>query len=589
MQRRAAVAVALSLVASAPAVNAQVRGVAPGPDTPRLLVAVFASNDRALGVQVADAIRTRISTTVSPRQLYVIPKEQIVNFLESSGYRPDSSLGPADLKELAKQLRADDIVFGEATRNGSGIKIEPRLLVASDPRYAQPLPEMTVSSPTDAGRQVERSLGDARKQLVDFRACQNHIRGRALDKAIASAQAGIAKYTNATIARLCLVNAQIELKSHPDSMLRVVNEIMKIDPENSMALGFAFVAYQQKGDAENAVRTLITMQKLDPTNGSLREQIVQELAKLGQPQKALDIVNEMLAASPGDPQLVRQRWLLSLQVAAGADSATRAAAFGRAVTSGEEMVRGDTAAADSTYYSRQIAAAIGAGNPAKSIEIATAATRKFPRSVTFWVDRAQAERAAARQDSSRKLQYLSAADESMRQAMTIDPKVAQGNVFRAAMNLEMGRTDTAVAIARRGVAAGEDAKQWGTFLLGPTRDMMAKAQKSDSVLHWEQMLAMAQEADKLAPQPTSKFFVGVASFQIGLNALQEASEVQKAKKPDNAKLCMLGKRINDNWLITQVNMPAGGVIEPAVARQVLGVVAQYGPAAEDIVKRSCKK
>jgi tetratricopeptide (TPR) repeat protein len=591
MQRRATIAVALSLgMAGAPALNAQVRGVAPGPDTPRLLVAVFASNDRMLGVQVADAIRQRITTASNPRQLYVIPKEQIVNFLESSGYRPDSSLGPADLKELAKQLRADDIVFGDATRGPAGIKVEPRLLVASDPRYSQPLPELSVSSPNDAGRQIERSLGDARKQLVDFRACQNHIRGRALDKAIASAQAGIAKYTNSTIARLCLVNAQIELKANPDSMLRVTDEILKIDPENSMALGFAFVAFQTKGDNASAIRTLMRMQQLDPGNPTLREQVVTELAKLGQPDTALVIVDAMLTANPGDPQLVRQKWLLSLSAAANKDTAggVRAAAFARALAAGEEMVRGDSATADSTYYARQIAAAVVANNPTKSTQLAAAATRKFPRSVTFWTDRANAERAAARQDSTRKAQYLSAADESMRQAMALDPKTPNGNVFRATVNLEMGRVDTAVAIARRGVAAGEDRRQWGTFLLGPTRDAVTKAQKSDSLEHWEQALALAQEADGLAPQPTSKFFLGVASFQIGINALQTVSELQKAKRPDNPRMCALGKRINDMWLITQVNMPAGGSIDAGTARQVLGFVAQYGPNAEQIVKQTCK-
>src|SRR5919201_3237168 len=135
MQRRAMTAVALTLGASiAPiALGAQSRtGVGPNPDTPRLLVAVFASADRASGVQAADAIRTRVSNAVPVKQLYVIPKQDITNYLESSGYKPDSSLGPTDLKELAKLLRADEVLGGTVTRTSTGFKIEPRLMLARD-------------------------------------------------------------------------------------------------------------------------------------------------------------------------------------------------------------------------------------------------------------------------------------------------------------------------------------------------------------------------------------------------------------------------------------------------------------------------
>src|SRR5688572_13673139 len=98
MQRRATIAVALSLGLSAETIAQTRPGMGPGPDTPRLLVAVFSSPDRLAGVQVADALRSRVTSAVNIRTLYVVPKENIVQFLESSGYRADSSLGMADLK-----------------------------------------------------------------------------------------------------------------------------------------------------------------------------------------------------------------------------------------------------------------------------------------------------------------------------------------------------------------------------------------------------------------------------------------------------------------------------------------------------------
>ena len=582
MQRRATIAVALTTLGLSADLDAQRPGSGPGPNTPRLLVAVFSSPERLVGVQVADAIRSRMTSAVSARTLFTVPKENIVSFLESSGYRADSSLGMADLKELAKQLRADEIVMGNVTREGNGFRAEPRLLYAGDPRYSQPLPPVA-GSPGDIARQTERAVQDARKQIPDFKDCQNYIRSSEHAKAIASANAGIAKYPNAVMARLCLANAFVDMKASPDSALRVTNEILRLDPQSLMGHQFAYAAYSTKGDGENAIRELMAMQKLDPGNQTLMASIITELGRMGAAERALPIVDTLLLQNPGDPMLLRNRWTLSTAAATQAtDSMAKKRYFAEAITAGENMVRGDTTLADSVYFTRQIGAAQGSGNPAKAIEFASRATQKFPRNTFYWVTRANLERAAGQLDQALN---------SMRQAMSIDPKTPNASLFIAQIYIDQKRADSAVAFARRAIAAGEDARTWGTFLLQPTRDAVTEAQKpanADSVQYWERAFALAKEADRLAPQPTSKFLVGVTSFYIGMNALQQLSEASKAKKPDNAKLCTLAKRNQEMWLETQTNMPAGGAIDRSTAGQVLGVVNQYSGNVDEVAKTSCK-
>jgi len=254
MQRRATIAVALTLgLASPAALVAQMRAQGPNPDTPRLLVAVFSSNDRSAGVMAADAIRTRVQNLANVKQLYVIPKNDIVTYLESSGYRPDSSLGLTDLKELAKLLRADEVLAGSVTRSATGgYRFEPRLMLARDPALAQPLPAVEAANANDAARQVEKSLNEARKQLADNKACENAIRDQKWAAAIAAANAGIVKYPTATIARLCLANVYLAMQTTkdslgapPDSVLKVTDEIRRLDPKNSQALRFAYAAYEK--------------------------------------------------------------------------------------------------------------------------------------------------------------------------------------------------------------------------------------------------------------------------------------------------------------------------------------------------------
>lgn len=592
MQRRATIAVALAFGgASAPSLSeAQSNRNLPGADTPRLLVVVFASRDRLLGVQAADAVRSRLASVSSPRQLYLIPKEQMVSFLESSGYKADSSLGLTDLKELAKGLRADEIIAGLVSRGvGATYRIESRLMLAVDPSKGQPLPVVETANLSDAGRQIERALGDARKQLADNRACENHIRAGAIDKAIVAANAGIAKYANATLARLCLANA-FQASKQTDSVLKVTDEIRRLDPRSSFAFRLAFLAYKDKADQEqdparqqgfreSSVRALVSLLALEPSNPSLQNQVITELAKLGRPSVALPIVDTLLHHNPGDPQLLRQKWLLMLQAATAADSASKSGAFARAIAGGEEMVKADTTLADSVYYFRQIAAAM-ATSPQRGAEYAAKGVQKFPNNQDFWWIKARAERSAGQ---------VQTAQGSVQRLLSLNPKYPSANVLLGQLFLELNMVDSAVALARRAVAAGEDAKTWGSFLLAPANAAVKKAQESSkdsikvkdgtAVADWEAALALSQEADKVNPSATSKFFVGVSSFQVGIDAVTHA---QKAKS------CPLAKKAQDMFLLTQTHMPAGGSIDPATAQQVLGYVAQYAPAADQMVKQYCK-
>lgn len=572
VKRHAVYSVALTLgVMSAPAaLRAQAsRGVGPNPDTPRLLVAVFNSSDRASGVQAADAIRSRVQSAANIKQLYVIPWNDIKNYLESSGYKSDSSLGTTDLKELAKLLRADEILAGTATRTPTGYRIEPRLMLARDPALAQPLPMVEAANAGDAARQIEKSLQDARRQLADNKACENAIRDNKNDQAIVLARAGVTKYPNATIARLCLANAFIAMKSPTDSVLRVTDEIRRIDPKNSQALRFAYTAYKSKNDNENAVRALVRLLELEPNNPTLQAQVVSELAQLGKPEVAIPIIKDLLAQNPGDPQLLRQLWLLSLAQAAAADSTTRASRFGEAVLAGEEMARVDTTLADSVYFERQIIAA-NIMTPARGLEFASRAVQRYPNSATFWASKANAERKAGQSQM---------AIESAKRALSINPKAPNVSLLMAQIYVDLNQSDSAVAVARRAVASGEDSKTWGAFMLAPTQAAFKKAQETKDVKDYESALALAQESDRLSPSATSKFFIGVSAFSIGIDALQQA------QKP---KSCPLARKAQQMFVETMTNMPAGGSVDPNVAKQILGYVGQYSPAAEQMVKQYCK-
>ncbi len=631
MQRLAlnAVALVLGTASVASTAEAQTRRNLPGADTPRLLIAVFQSPQRGLGVEVADALRQRMTNVMNARQLYIIPREQMVTFLESSGYKADSSLGFTDLKELAKNLRADDVVGGEVTKNGSSLRIVPRLMLATDPSVSQPLPAIETTSLADAARQAERSYHEARKQLPDDRACKNHIRSAldqsgavsnpaSLDKAVASAYAGIVKYPNAVIVRLCLANA-FQVQKMWDSVLAVVDVVKKLDPNSKQANIFAVEANKQKADAEpdptksqqyreRSVQLLVALLKLDPSNQSLQNNVIGELAKLGKPSIAIPIVEDLLKQNPGDPSLLKTRWQLKLADAATADSAGRQSRLVAALTAGEDMAKSDTALADSTYYSRQVAAAM-THSAQKGAEWTARATQKYPTNQEYWWYRARQERSAGQ---------IPAASQSLSRLLALNPKYPSATVMLGQLFLDQKMNDSAVALARRAVASGEPKATWGQFLLAPTQAAYQKAAASDSIARadtlspakraqatadYEATLALAQEADKLSPTPQAFFFIGVSSFQVGLAAVNGAQASGAASVPSTkgtpsrqqreaqaearTRACELAKRATDMMLLAMVNMPRGGSISPATAQQILGFAPQVSSAAEQMAKAYC--
>src|SRR5437773_10745532 len=239
--RTVAGAIAIAAVSAPRIARAQTRSSSqqPGAATPRILIATchtVSSATGTLGVDVAEAVRSRVQQENPIRQLYVLSRNDINNYLTSSGYKADSALSVSDLKELAKLMRADEILDCTATKTPGGLHADARLMLARDVSLAQPLPAIDARDAGDAARKVERELTDARKALPEYRRCETALRDQKWAEAAAAARAGLAKDASSTLSRLCLMSAYQYGKSGPDSVLRVAEEVMRQDSTNALAM-----------------------------------------------------------------------------------------------------------------------------------------------------------------------------------------------------------------------------------------------------------------------------------------------------------------------------------------------------------------
>ncbi len=560
-----AVAVVATLV---PSVASAQRQQLPGPDTKKVLVTAF-RGDVESGPKLAEEIRSRVAGDFSIRTLMPVSKKDIENTLAQSGYRPDSALSPNDIKELAKLVHADEVIDGTIVRSAAGFRVNARMFLPRDVSLSQPL--LTNAEVKDLGEAAKIIVGEydkARGQISNNQACENGIRANTNAVAIAAARKGLKDYPKSTLLRLCLASAYANMKTGPDStqpwkdsVIAITREIMTLDKSSRIAYSLQYEAYKQKLDTANALQALIGMMNADPTNTTLREQVIAELINSGKAEIAVPTAKQLVADNPGDPQYARTYWLV-LRAAKN---------YKESVPVGIAYVAIDTAAADSNYFFRQIADLESDSAFAKAAEIAAVGSVKFPKNTLLLLQKAQNERRAGQ---------LPAAKASLQRALELDPKVNGANYLLASVAAEMGSPDEAIKYAKADAAADPANKPRAAAVLlqlGNTQYRAAVASKSAD--DFKKAIPFLQASDDMAPSANAKFLLGVSAFQ----AISAATEGLKTSHS-----CEEFKSANDLLTIVNINMPAGGSVDAATAKTIMGAAMQYGPFIEGSIKKYCK-
>lgn len=550
------------------------RGSPPGQDTPYILVTAFTAADRQLAVQAADELRRRLQQEHSAKELFVITKNSVNGTLEASGYRPDSALNTSDLMELAKQLRGEYVIEGKVAKTGQGnaVKMDTRILMKTGQQtVAQPLASIDAKDVGDGVKQVEKAISEALKQIPMYKDCVSNLRAAKYSDAITKARAGIAAYPNASWSRVCLLNAYGLEKSTPaDSIISIANQVLAVDPTSMLALSNLAEAYKTKGDKDKAIETNLRIYRADPSNTSIAQSIVQELAQSGAPDRALPIIDSLITSNPGDPNMIRTKWLLQL----------RASMFKDAIATGEELAKVDTAAVTADYYERMIGAAQSDSNNAKIIEFTAKAAQKFPQEIKFPMLLSQTYYRAGQ---------LQQALDAANKAIAIDSKDVRGWQLAMVAAKDMNQPDSVLAIGQRALAAGADKAQIGPMMLAPVAAAVRKANETKTRDDWKAALAAAEMVDGIAPTPEAKFYIGVASFQAAFDIYNEVQPLTKSTKPaDRTTACNLSKEGEDLIAKTSIAMPQGGRVDPPTAQQILGNVGQFNEFFAAVKKATCK-
>lgn len=557
----AAFLVGLALQGSASELAAQQqtlqRGQTPGP---RFMVPVLRSNERSLGAQVADQLRERMGGDFMMRTLWIIPKTDIDNALEQSGYSKTEPLNANDAKQLANLIRAEEYVEGTVTKTDAGYEFDGYLLLVRGDGMVQPLPKVTGPKLGDVTKGMSKAIEDARKPLDDVKKCTLDARQSKYAEAIADANKGMRDYPNSVMSRVCLLEVANSQKWGADSIIKYSEDVLRLHPQNRRALALVSDAYGEKKMDEQQIKSLTTLLALDPTNARLTESVVNIIAASGKPEVARPIIDEAVKQNPGDPSLIRLQWRIYLALRE----------YAQAVGIGEEMVKADTAAADTSFFTRIASAYLLSGDTVKAAEAAARGTAKFSNNVALWMLQGQLARQAGQGP-----QALVA----LRKALALDPKAEAANMLVAQTFVEINQLDSVVPALQASLAAGDDkATVAGMANTVANRIRQSYATSKDPA-EAQKGLAVLDFAEKASPTPQTSFLKGVFNLLLAQNLLQEAN---------SEKSCAKTKEVGGYLTEAQINLPKGAAAFPDQAKTLLEGMMQLAQYQGQMEKAYCK-
>ena len=554
-----------------------------------LVVPVFEGADRPAAHHASDLVRNRIAAAFPRSELRVISGREVSNWLKLSGIDDNIILSEAELRELARKYRADERVTGVLRRETSGAyRVDATLTLIRDLRLAQPATGRGATV-DDAANAAGSEVAAARRQLGPLRQCENYLRDGKLVEAKRAGAAGVAAYSRAVPARLCLLTALQQSGADPDTIISVGNAVLELAPTNPAALGDVAAALDLRNDHENAGKLWLRLLATDSTSEDLLQRVVDALAGNGNAKLAQPLIDTGTARHPDNLYLLKQRWLVHL---ATGD-------WKGAIDAGETLALRDPGTrGDPDFYARLSSAYRMDSQPARALGTAATGAGKFPDNVPLYISYLQLLRAENEVALHRGLltfpenpdlhalaaltlknagDTAGAVDEITR-ALAANPKLPHGYLQLAQLDLALGRSDSAYAALSNAIANGETPSTVAQFALARGHDIYMTATVSTRREDFERAMKFIALAAELAPSSEASFLLGASGLNVSIAASREAPAT---------KSCPLSKLASSLLPEAENNLRSSGPVASDAVKQYLDYAAKLKPYVADQVKAYC--
>jgi tetratricopeptide (TPR) repeat protein len=569
--------------------------------TEKLLVLPLAAagTDSATSIALADAVRDRIGQ-LAKYKVMVIPKAKLCEALQASGFPCDVLLDDQQAKQLARFLNVQAYVTGQLVRRDATLVANIRVIDISSAGMAASF-TVTNGNPGTVpafAETISQRLNTIVRASEQSRECTKFRQSGQFAKALAAAQKALAIDPTSAGANLCIATVYEAQRMPPDSIIAASERALKGDAFNSTALENIAQRWQQKGDTLKAIDAFIRQWEGDRRNTSRVVGIVQLLRQMKQYPRAVSLLDEVLAVSPADQNMLELRTRTCIE---GALWPCVVAGLTAQAQHDSALIK------DTTFLNTAIGAAQSAADTQALLRFTDVALRQFPNSIRFLKARGGAFETAGLVDSALYIYKKTLALEqgndvslSLLIAKTIVDH-AQYDTAQArqktqtkdslglrALQWAFGeRVDSARPYLHPGLVSSDSTQRLTAAVIMLTGgSKIAQAAAYDKAYIWLdtllQVVAPRAPADTVGP----RFQVRInASFWFGLSSvltLSKPYQVMTQLKGSDPLRCEKAKAIFDRLDRTRAALTLGRRVHPPTADQMLGFVAQYEKARAQV-------
>ena len=573
---------------------------APAQPTERLLILPLMWStpaDSAGAIALSDAIRDRVNALVKSKVL-VVPKAKLCEALAQSGFGCNGLLVEDQAKQLARFLQVHSYVHGSYAKQGTNLIADVQVFDIGSSGISGRF-TATNGNPGTAAALAEL-VAQRISQMVRLgepvRDCNDERRKGQFGRARAAANKALQIDPNSTGAWLCVATIFEAQRAPIDSVIYASQQALKGDSCNGTALEKLASGYQQKGDTAKATDAYVQQLCGEPRNIQKRLGIASLLKQMHNPNRAVQVLDEGLKLTPGDPQLLEYKLTICTEISN----------FRCALEVWVAKFVHDTAlGGDTTFLKPAIGAAQQVSDTAALRMFTAAAVIHFPRNVNYIKARAQYHELVSRPDSA--LIYY-------KKALAIDPndvatslQIAKTMVDAAVWDTStagkppkadtaawtrirvpfVAKIDSAMPYLRPGLSSSDSTQRLAASVIMLTGgSKLAQAQAYPASYRWLDSLLSIIGYQPRTPSDTvgPKHQVRInASFWYGLSSVLTLNPVyQDMTKAKGAARCPAAHGVFDRLERTKSALQLGRRVHPPTADQMLGFVAQYEKAKPSV-------
>ena len=563
-----------------------------------LLIVNFAPGagaDYRLGRNAGNAVRSHVTKLVNRREVDVIDGNDIEYGMQRAGYNPDTTFSVGDIHAMGRYLRGDEYLLARVAHERGMFRLSGVLVLLRDEQLRQPLPDAVAPKLDSAAQLFARSLMAAREQLAPQRRCENALRDRSPERAIAAVRPAIAEYPRSTIARTCLVWALRQSGAPASDVLDAARQVLAVDSMSVHSLEEAATALDTLHQTGDAATMWLRLAATDTNDVDLALRVSYALLDGGSSKRAEPFLAHLSHTHPDDLRLAQLLWRSAFE------NKSWHAAIGAAVVL---LARDSAARADSTFYLRLATAYHSVDEPYHALETLAHGVSGFPGDARLYALYAQyvtteadtvvprglvlfprsAGLLAMNGKQLRAKGKLAESLDATKQALALDSTMTQGQLMLAQLQVELGRPDSALASLHRALVVGEDTSLVAQFALAKGNAMYRAANGTKASADFAMALRFLGFADTVHATTQSKFLVGAAALGVAQSAFTEATQVK-----DKTESCRLARLGADMIPLARSGLQAGQEAFADAARQSLDYVQQLDPYATQALTTWCDK